>query len=313
MPGSATVDPAVWSCPAPLRGHDRIVIGHGGGGALSAELVEHLFLPAFGAAARNATPTDAAVLDLPGGRLAFSTDTYVVRPLFFPGGSIGELAVNGTVNDLAMLGARPHALSVGFVLEEGLELEVLGRVATAVGAAASRAGVELVTGDTKVVERGHGDGIYLNTAGVGLIPEGVDLRPERAVPGDVVLVSGPVGRHGIAVLSVREGLEFGTDLRSDCAPLHGLVETVVAAVADPLDIHVLRDATRGGLAAAVCELAGAARVTIALDERAIPVGDEVRAACGFLGLDPLQVANEGTLVAIVAPDVADDVLTAMRG
>jgi hydrogenase expression/formation protein HypE len=298
-----------WACPLPLRHHERIVLGHGGGGQLSAELIQHLFLPAFGPAAATATPTDAAVIPLGGGlRLAFSTDSYVVRPLFFPGGSIGELAVNGTVNDLAMVGARPLALSTGFVLEEGLELAVLHRVATAMGAAAQQAGVEMVTGDTKVVEQGHGDGLYVNTTGIGLVPDGVDVRPQRARPGDVVIVSGPIGLHGIAVLSVREGLEFGTEIRSDTAPLHGLVAAMLHA---SLDVHALRDPTRGGLAASLCEISETAGVGIALDEPAIPVPDAVRAACGFLGLDPLHVANEGRLVAMVPAEVADDVLAAM--
>jgi hydrogenase expression/formation protein HypE len=299
-----------WTCPVPLRHHDRIVIGHGGGGVLSGELVEHLFLPAFGDAARNATATDAHVLDLgTGTRLAFSTDTYVVRPLFFPGGNIGELAVNGTVNDLAMRGAVPLALSTGFVLEEGLEIDVLGRVATAMGKAASAAGVQLVTGDTKVVERGHGDGVYINTAGIGRVPDGVDIRPDRARPGDVVIVSGPIGLHGIAVMSVREGLEFGTDLRSDTAPLGELVQAMLAAC---IDLHVLRDPTRGGLAASLCEIAETAGLGITFDERSVPVPDAVRAACGFLGLDAIHVANEGKLVAIVPASSADAVLAAMR-
>ena len=300
---------AGWSCPVPLRDHDRIVLGHGGGGLLSSELIEHLFLPAFGDAARWATPTDAHVLDLGHGtRIAFSTDTYVVRPLFFPGGDIGELAVNGTVNDLAMRGARPVALSTGFVLEEGLEMEVLGRVATSMGRAARRAGAQLVTGDTKVVEQGHGDGLYVNTAGIGLVPEGVDIQPDRARPGDAVIVSGPIGLHGIAVLSVREGLEFGTDLCSDTVALHGLVATMLAACPD---LHVLRDPTRGGLAASLCEIADTAGVGIELEERSIPVPDEVRAACGFLGLDAMDLANEGKLVAIVPHGSVDDVLAAM--
>jgi hydrogenase expression/formation protein HypE len=308
-----TVDLAAWSCPLPLRTHERIVLGHGGGGSLSGELIQHLFLPAFGAAARNATPTDAAVLGLAGGlRLAFTTDTYVVQPLFFPGGNIGSLAVNGTVNDLAMRGAQPLALSTGFVLEEGLELEVLGRIAAAMGAAATAAGAELLTGDTKVVEVGHGDGVYINTAGVGVVAPGVDLHPERATPGDVVIVSGPIGRHGIAVMSVREGLEFGTDLRSDSAPLNAMVAAVLAAVDTPELVHVLRDPTRGGLAASTTEIAETAGVGIELDERAIPVPDEVRAACGFLGLDPVHVANEGVAVAIVAPGAADAALAAMQ-
>jgi hydrogenase expression/formation protein HypE len=308
-PRTAGIDIEGWSCPLPLRSQDRIVMGHGGGGQLSAELVQHLFLPAFGAAARSATPTDAHVLALANGvRLAFSTDTYVVRPLFFPGGNIGELAVYGTVNDLAMSGAQPLALSTGFVLEEGLEMDVLGRLATSMGAAALRAGVQLVTGDTKVVEHGHGDGVYINTAGIGVLPDGVDIRPERARPGDAVIVSGEIGLHGIAVLSLREGLEFGTELRSDTAPLNHLVAAMLAVCSD---LHVLRDPTRGGLAASLCEIAETARVGIEFDERSLPVPDAVRAACGFLGLDPIHVANEGKLVAFVAPEHADAVLAAM--
>ncbi len=310
----AEVEVAVdgWTCPLPLRHHDRIVLGHGGGGVLSAELVEHLFLPSFGPAARTATATDAHVLDLDlatGARLAFSTDTYVVRPLFFPGGNIGELAVYGTVNDLAMRGAVPLALSTGFVLEEGLEIDVLGRVATAMGHAATRAGVQLVTGDTKVVEHGHGDGVFINTAGIGLVPDGVDIRPDRACAGDVVIVSGPIGLHGIAVMSVREGLEFGTELRSDTAPLGELVQAMLVACAD---VHVLRDPTRGGLAASLCEIAETAQLGIEFDEHSVPVPDAVRAACGFLGLDAIHVANEGKLVAIVPASSAEEVLAAMR-
>lgn len=307
-------DIEAWSCPVPLRQHDRVVLGHGGGGKLSSELIEHLFLPAFGAAARDATPTDSAVLDLDighgsGSRLAFTTDTYVVQPLFFPGGNIGELAVNGTVNDLAMAGARPIALSTGFVLEEGLAIDVLGRIATAMGAAAARAGVRLATGDTKVVDHGHGDGVYVNTAGVGIVPAGIDPRPGRIRPGDAVIVSGEIGLHGVAVMSVREGLEFGTEIRSDCAPLHGLVQAMLAACPD---VHAMRDCTRGGLGASLCELAEIAGVGIEYHERAVPVPDSVRSACGFLGLDPIHVANEGKLVAFVPPQHADAVLAAMR-
>lgn len=301
-----------WTCPAPVRDHDRVVIGHGGGGTLSAELIEHLILPAFGAAARNAKPTDAAVLTLGGVRLAFTTDTFVVRPLFFPGGNIGDLAINGTVNDLAMQGARPLVLSTGFVLEEGLELEALEQIATSMGRAAQQAGVELVTGDTKVVESGHGDGLYVNTAGIGLIADGVDLRPDRATPGDRVIVSGPIGMHGVAVLSVRDGLEFGTELCSDSAPLGDIVAALIAALPNVADLHVLRDPTRGGLAATVCELAATAGVGVELDERAIPVPPEVQAACSFLGLDATQVANEGRFVAVVAPAVAELALDAIR-
>ncbi|MEM8746082.1 MAG: hydrogenase expression/formation protein HypE [Actinomycetota bacterium] len=303
-----------WSCPVPLRDHERIVLGHGGGGKLSGELVEHLFRPAFGAAAADATPTDAAVLDVladagPGARLAFTTDSYVVQPLFFPGGNIGELAVNGTVNDLATSGARPIALSTGFILEEGLELDRLHAVAAAMGRAAERAGVQLATGDTKVVEQGHGDGVYVNTAGVGVVPGGIDLAPHRIRPGDAIVLSGDIGAHGVAVLSVREGLEFGTEIRSDTAPLHDVVSAMLAACPD---VHVVRDCTRGGLAASLCELAATAGVGVEFDERSLPVPEAVRSACGFLGLDPIHVANEGRLVGFVPSEHADAVVDAMR-
>ena len=309
-PASAD-DVLAWTCPVPAA-HDMVVMGHGGGGVLSAELVERIFLPAFGPAAlEGAGLTDAAVLPLPqGGRLAFSTDTYVVQPLEFPGGSIGELAVHGTVNDLAMVGAMPLALSTAFVLEEGLALATLARIAHALGRAAHAAGVPLATGDTKVVERGRGDGLYVNTAGIGVVAEGVDIGPHRARPGDAVVLSGPVGEHGIAVLSRREGLEFGTELRSDTAALHRLVAAMLAAGGQ--GVHVLRDPTRGGLAASLCELASSGGVGVEFEERAVPVPDAVRAACGFLGLDPLHVANEGKLVAFVAPEQVDAVVAAMR-
>ncbi len=306
----AALDVTGWSCPLPLRTHDRVVLGHGSGGQLSSELIEHLFLPGFGSAASQSTPTDSHVLDLgDGNRIAFSTDTYVVHPLFFPGGNIGELAIYGTVNDLAMSGAVPLALSTGFVLEEGLELEVLGRIAEHMGQAAARAGVHLVTGDTKVVEMGHGDGVYINTAGIGRLPAGVDIRPDRAAPGDSIIVSGPIGQHGIAVLSVRDGLDFGTEISSDSQPLGDLVSTMLAA---SHDIHVLRDPTRGGLAGSLCEIAAVAGVGVEFTERSVPVPDAVRAACGFLGLDVLHVANEGRLVAFVPPESTDVVLAAMR-
>ncbi|MFD9811974.1 hydrogenase expression/formation protein HypE [Streptomyces sp. NPDC059080] len=283
-------------------------MGHGGGGVLSAELVEHVFAPAFGGPVLSSL-ADSAAVTLGGARLAFSTDSYVVRPLFFPGGSIGDLAVNGTVNDLAMSGARAAYLSCGFILEEGVETALVARVAEALGAAARAAGVEVATGDTKVVEAGHGDGIYLNTAGIGLIPDGVDIRPQRAAPGDVVLVSGPIGAHGIAVMSVREGLEFDVGVESDCAALGGLVEAMLAVT---LDLHVLRDPTRGGLATALGEIAAAASVGVVVDERNLPVPEPVANACAVLGLDPMYVANEGKLVAFVPRDRADAVLEAMR-
>lgn len=302
------VDPANWTCPAPLRDQPVVVMGHGGGGALSAELVRDVFAAAYGNPVLDALG-DCAVLRLGGARLAFSTDSYVVRPLFFPGGSLGDLAVNGTVNDLAMSGARPAYLSAAFVLEEGVELTVVDRVARAMGAAAKAAGVTVATGDTKVVEAGHGDGVYVTTAGVGLIPEGVDIRPQRARPGDAVIVSGPIGLHGVAVMSVREGLEFGVEIASDTAPLAGLVAAMLAVTPD---IHVLRDPTRGGLAASLNEIARASGTGVRLRERAIPVPEAVANACGFLGLDPLYVANEGRLVAFVPPDRAEAVLEAMR-
>ncbi|MGW6282465.1 hydrogenase expression/formation protein HypE [Kribbella sp. NPDC055071] len=302
------VDFEGWTCPLPLRDHPRVVMGHGGGGQLSGELVEHLFLPAFGNPVLGGL-TDSAVFMLGDARLAFSTDSFVVQPLFFPGGSIGDLAVNGTVNDLAMSGAQAAYLSCGFILEEGVELSVVGRIAADLGAAAQRAGVTIATGDTKVVDAGHGDGVYINTAGVGLVPAGVDIRPQRAVPGDVVLVSGQIGVHGIAIMSVREGISFGTEVVSDCAPLNGLVSAMLDVCPD---VHVLRDPTRGGVATSLNEIAKAAGVGIELTESALPVPETVANACSFLGLDPLYVANEGKLLAIVARDHADAVLAAMR-
>ncbi|MFD9721779.1 hydrogenase expression/formation protein HypE [Streptomyces sp. NPDC059076] len=304
----AELDFAGWTCPLPLRDHPRVVMGHGGGGALSAELVEHVFVPAFGGEVL-ADLGDSAVVTLGDARLAFSTDSYVVRPLFFPGGSIGDLAVNGTVNDLAMSGARAAYLSCGFILEEGVETEVVGRVAKALGDAARTADVQVVTGDTKVVEAGHGDGVYINTSGIGLIPQGVDIRPQRAAPGDVVIVSGEIGLHGVAIMSVREGLEFGVEIASDCAALGGLVQAMLDVTPD---IHVLRDPTRGGLAASLHEIATAAGVGVRIEERAVPVPPQVANACAILGLDPLYVANEGKLVAFVPREEADAVLAALR-
>lgn len=297
-----------WSCPMPLRHHPNIVMGHGGGGRLSAELVEHIFLPAF----QNAVLEnlgDSARLALGNSRLAFSTDSYVVRPLFFPGGNIGDLAINGTVNDIAMSGAQPLYLSAGFILEEGLPLATLGVIAETMGAAARTAGVTLVTGDTKVVDKGHGDGVFINTSGFGLIPEGVNIAPQQARPGDVVILSGEIGLHGVTIISVREGLEFGVTIESDSAPLNGLVAAMLAVTKE---IHVLRDPTRGGVASSLNEIAKAAHVGITYQESKLPIPDVVRAACDLLGMDPIYVANEGKLITIVPQAVAEPLLERMR-
>jgi hydrogenase expression/formation protein HypE len=298
-----------WSCPLPLVGYPTIVMGHGGGGKLGNELVEHLFLPAF----RNAALEnlgDAAVLDLPTGRLAMSTDSFVVQPLFFPGGSIGELAVNGTVNDLAVSGAEPKYLSASFILEEGFPLAQLAAIVEAMGKAAATAGVQIVTGDTKVVERGHGDGCYINTAGIGVLRPGITVGPHRAKPGDAILVSGTIGDHGMAIMSVREGLEFESQIRSDCAALNGMIAEVLAAAGAA--VHAMRDPTRGGLASTLNEIALSSGVGMDLDEAGMPVRTEVQSACELLGLDPVYVANEGKVVLFVAPEAAEQVLAVLR-
>jgi len=288
-------------------------MGHGGGGKLGNELVEHLFLPAF----RNPELEnlgDAAVLELGPGtnpaKLAMSTDSFVVQPLFFPGGSIGELAVNGTVNDLAVSGAEPKFLSASFILEEGFPLAQLAAIVGDMAKAAATAGVKIVTGDTKVVERGHGDGCYINTAGVGLLRPGITVGPQHTKPGDAILVSGTIGDHGMAIMSVREGLEFESQIRSDCAALNGMIAEVLAAVGGA--VHTMRDPTRGGLASTLNEIAQASGVGVEIDEPSLPVRPEVQAACELLGLDPVYVANEGKAVFFVAPETADQVLAVLR-
>jgi hydrogenase expression/formation protein HypE len=296
-------------CPIPIQDYPRILLAHGGGGRLTQELIERLFLTAFRNPALEILH-DGALLDPGSSRLALSTDSFVVQPLFFPGGDIGSLAVHGTVNDLAMCGARPVALTIGFILEEGLPVEDLWRIVRSMREAASRVGVPIVTGDTKVVERGKGDGVFINSTGLGVVPTGIEVSPRRVRSGDVVLVSGSIAVHGIAVMSVREGLKFETELESDSAPLNRLVETVLAAAAER--VHVLRDPTRGGVASALNEIARGARLGIRLEESVIPVPEAVRGACEILGLDPLYVANEGKCLALVAPEVADRVLLAMR-
>lgn len=299
------------SCPLPLGEHTTVQMAHGGGGRLMRALIERLFLPAFaeGDPGPRRPPHDSAVLPPPGGRIAITTDTFVVNPLFFPGGDIGRLAVFGTVNDLAMAGAKPLWLSAGFILEEGLPLETLERIVHSMRDAACESGVRIVTGDTKVVDRGKGDGVFINTSGVGVVPEGIDVSPARVADGDAVLVSGDLGRHGMAIMSVREGLGFESGLQSDCASLAGLVADLLALGSE---LHCLRDLTRGGLAAALNEIAVDAQVGIRLQEAAIPVIEPVVSACELLGLDPLYVANEGRLVAFVPAAAADRAIEILR-
>jgi hydrogenase expression/formation protein HypE len=283
------------TCPAPLGPGDTVQLAHGGGGRLMRALLEQIVLPAFDNPAL-AVRHDSAVVELGGARLAFTTDGYVVDPPFFPGGDIGKLAVFGTVNDLAMAGARPAFLSAGFILEEGFPLADLRRVVRSMREAADQAGVALVTGDTKVVDRGKGDGIFVHASGVGLVASGVDVRPARVRAGDAVILSGDIGRHGIAVLSVREGLAFEGPIESDCAPLSYAVARILDA---GVDVHCMRDLTRGGLASALNEIATDARVGMVIDETAVPVTEIVAGACELLGLDPMYVANEGRFVAFV--------------
>jgi hydrogenase expression/formation protein HypE len=305
-----TLDPLAASCPAPRAETERVLLGHGSGGQLSAALIADVLVPALGPAAPPGPLEDAAVLAVDGVDLAISTDAYVVSPLFFPGGDIGALAVHGTINDLAMRAAMPIALAIAYVVEEGFPLAQLRRVATSVGQAAQAAGVPVLTGDTKVVGRGAADGVFVLSTGIGRRLASAAPSAAGAAPGDAVLLSGPIGRHGTAVLSVREGLGFAADITSDTQPLHRLVEAM--AQAGGAAVHTLRDPTRGGLASALNEIATASSVGIEIDEPALPVPDPVQAACEILGLDPAHVANEGCLIAFIAPERADAVLAAMR-
>lgn len=295
------------ACPAALPAGDTILLGHGSGGRLTSELIRDLFLPAFDSAPL-ARLDDQAIVSVNGSRLAFTTDSFVVKPLFFPGGDIGSLAVHGTVNDLAMGGAQPLFLSAAFIIEEGFSMQELRRIVASFRDAAREAGIEVVTGDTKVVERGSGDGLFLNISGIGLVPPGLSLSANQARPGDRVLLSGPIGDHGMAIMAQREGLEFESTIRSDSAALHGLVAEMLKATSE---IRCMRDPTRGGLASALNEIAGQSQIGIELEESAIPVREEVRGACEILGLDPMYVANEGKLIAIVAAGAEHDVLQAM--
>lgn len=297
-------------CPLPLSDYPDVVLAHGGGGRLSKQLIESVFLGAYGNDVL-AQLHDAAVLDLADGRVAFSTDSYVIDPPFFPGGNIGSLAVHGTLNDLAMCGARPVALSAGYILEEGFPMADLWRVAVAMRDAAAAARVPIVTGDTKVVDRGKADGIFINTSGIGVIPHGVDIAPHRIRAGDAVIVSGTIATHGIAIMSLREGLEFETALQTDSVSLHELVAALLADIGPGL--HALRDPTRGGVASALNELATAAALGIHIDEAAVPVLEEVRGACELLGFDPLYVANEGKFIAFVDSAFADRAIACLHG
>ena len=297
------------SCPIPLSEYPRVLLAHGGGGRLSQHLVEKMLYPSF----ENpllAPLHDGAILSLDSSRLAFTTDSYVVHPPFFPGGDIGRLSVHGTANDLAMCGARPLYISCGLILEEGLPMEDLWRVIVSIREAAASAGVKVITGDTKVVEKGKGDGVFINTSGIGEVLPGLDVGPHRLRPGDEILISGPIGLHGIAIMALREGIDLETEIRSDTAAVYPLVE---ALTADGLDIHMLRDPTRGGVSSALNEMAGRSGVGILLDEEAVPVPAEVEGVCEILGLDPLYVANEGNFLAVVAEGDGMRAVEKLRG
>ncbi len=307
MPESHDV-PIGRTCPIPLSDYPEVTLAHGGGGRLMRQLIERMLVPSFDNPHLSRTH-DGAVLAPEGERVAFTTDSFVVHPLQFPGGDIGKLSVYGTVNDLAMCGARPRYLSLGLIAEEGLAMETLWQIVESIRMAAEETGVEIVTGDTKVVDRGKGDGLYINTSGVGFLSEDVDIRPTRIEPGDAVIASGDLGRHGMAIMAVREGLSFESTLESDCAPLAAPIQDLLR---NDIPIHCLRDLTRGGLASAAVELAQSAGHSVRLEERDIAVDRQVHAACELLGLDPLYVANEGRFVAVVPAASADDALHVLR-
>lgn len=308
QPDNKDIVQIMGQCPIPITNYKEVTLAHGSGGKLTHQLIEKMVLPQFKNEFLDPLH-DGAILPINGARLAFSTDSFVVSPIFFPGGNIGELAVNGTVNDISMCGAKPLYLSVAFILEEGISMDDLWQIIQSMRQAAEKAGVLLVTGDTKVVDRGKGDKIYINTSGVGIIPEGVNISPANIKEGDAIIVSGEIATHGIAIMSVREGLEFETEITSDTAALNGLVKTILEV---SKDVRVLRDPTRGGVTSTLAEIAQSTKLGIHLEETSIPINEQVKGACEILGLDPLHVANEGKLIAVVPAEVTDSILQAMK-
>jgi hydrogenase expression/formation protein HypE len=296
------------TCPIPFGESSIITMAHGGVGKLTRQLIDQIFVPAFGNSQLE-TSHDSSVLKIDSGKIAYTTDSYVVNPLIFPGGDIGSLAINGTVNDLAMSGAKPLYLTVGFILEEGLPIETLFKIVQSMKQAANETGVKIVTGDTKVVDKGKGDGIYINTSGVGIIDHNLVIHPKSVRPGDEILVSGDLGRHGIAIMAKRENLGFESPITSDCAALSGMVEELLQS---NIQVHCLRDLTRGGLATALVEIAEVANLSLTIEDSKIPIREEVKGACEILGLDPLYVANGGRMVAFVSNDDTDQALKIMR-
>jgi hydrogenase expression/formation protein HypE len=296
------------TCPFPIQQYPHVLLAHGGGGKLMQQLIEKMFTVAFGPKPASGLH-DSTILNLPVNKIAFTTDSFVVHPLFFPGGDIGSLAVNGTVNDLAMSGARPLYLSLGFIIEEGLSMETLWRIVRSIKKAADAAGVKIVTGDTKVVDKGKGDGIYINTSGIGIIEHNLSIAPANIQAGDAILINGDVGRHGIAIMATREGLDFETTIESDCSPLNDIVAQLLQA---GINIHCMRDLTRGGLASALNEIAQDASRTIQIDEASVPVKEQVASVCAIMGFDPLYVANEGRFIAFVPEDQSSQALKILQ-
>ncbi|MBU2445741.1 MAG: hydrogenase expression/formation protein HypE [Bacteroidetes bacterium] len=296
------------SCPIPKSEYDKVLLAHGGGGTLSHQLLQKIFFSQFKNDLLD-VHHDGAMFEINGNKFAFTTDSYVVTPIFFPGGNIGELAVNGTVNDLAVCGAKPLFISAGFIIEEGFEIEELWQVVLSMKAAADKAGVKIITGDTKVVDKGKGDKIFINTSGIGVIEKGINIAPNNCKPGDVILLNGRIADHGIAIMSAREGLEFETEVVSDSAPLNGLVESILSLTKN---VHVMRDPTRGGIASALNEIAASANVGIEIYEDKISISEEVKGACEILGLDPLYIANEGKILIFVPESESDKILHVMR-